>query len=166
MNSDGAQPLHTQPPSKLACFIGTYVSICTSNNSNYEGFVDAIDPYTGSIILSTLICGVPETKIVVGFSIRDITIKDPPPDRVHRVFISNEKSLDQTDIQSIKSKTHSWLLRNLLPVKEVDDKLHVHDGHVIISPPYKPENCTSSNSIVLGRIQHLLQNMPSDSMET
>lgn len=47
MNSYGAQPLNAQPPSKLASLIGKYVSINTNGHSNYEGFIDAIDPITG-----------------------------------------------------------------------------------------------------------------------
>lgn len=48
------------------------------------------------------------------------------------------------------------LLENRFPVKEEGDVLQIEDT-VSIEPPYYPENCACTNSIILSRIQGILR---------
>lgn len=55
-------------------------------------------------------------------------------------------------------KIRLWLLKNQVPVEEEGDTLRVA-GVLTISSPYKPEDCCSSNQIILDRIQKLIQKL-------
>lgn len=52
------------------------------------------------------------------------------------------------------------LQENRFPVVEQNDDLLIEDT-VVIQPPYDPENCVCSNSIILDRIQSLLARIKS-----
>lgn len=103
--------------------------------------------------------------IVNGQLVTNIVLKEAPSEFIHKSLCC-EKIKETVDLQSAKTHLYKWLRRNMLPVEDIDDVLYVHNGHVIITPPYKSENCISSNSIILGRIQHLVQNIPKEPIGT
>lgn len=95
----------------------------------------------------------------MGHTISAIEISQPPEGWRERI----NPEISQGSLECTKEKKHAiqnWLSKNLLPVVDVDGVLLVHSGQLSITPPYGPEDCISNNSIILGRIQHLLSNMP------
>lgn len=112
-------------------------------------------------MLCTRYLNVQKLIIANGHLITNIVVKEAPLEYRHESLCCEEIK-ETVNLQSAKSHLYKWLIRNMLPVEDIDDVLYVHNGHVIISPPYKAENCVSSNSIILGRIQHLVQNMPKE----
>lgn len=75
-------------------------------------------------------------------------------------FLKSSISIVSTENQ--KNKVKNWLERNMVPVSEnknilVLDNLEIH-------PPYGPEQCYSTNAIVMSRVQDLLRKMPIQSI--
>lgn len=95
----------------------------------------------------------------MGHTISTIQINQPPEVWKKRIVPEiTQESLEYTNEK--KQAIQKWLAKNLLPVVDVDGILQVHSGQLSITPPYGPEDCVSNNSIILGRIQHLLSNLP------
>lgn len=63
--------------------------------------------------------------------------------------------LSQATVTKRKDIVMQLLLDNRFPVKEENDILLIEDN-VSIEPPYYPENCMCTNSIILTKIQNIL----------
>lgn len=77
------------------------------------------------------------------------------------------EALSEEELEKRKNVLKSWLLKNRLPVQVAGNNgelLSISDA-LFIEPPYGVENCRSTNEIILGRIQGLIKNMPSDQEE-
>ena len=64
--------------------------------------------------------------------------------------------LEPEELRKRMGHVRSWLEKNQVPVEEEGDELRVA-GVLTIRAPYKPEDCFSSNQIILDRIQNLIQ---------
>ena len=99
-------------------------------------------------------------KIIMDRSIKSMEIvQDAPIDEVmpKDIFTQNLNSVSRGHD---KEKVKNWLEKNLIPVIECKDNLII--DNLEIHPPYGPEQCFSSNSIVLSRIQNLLKQMTAE----
>lgn len=67
--------------------------------------------------------------------------------------------IDQIDssLKYQQNQVKNWLKKNLIPVVVNGDILQIEN--LEIHPPYGPNQCFSSNPIVLSRIQNLLMLM-------
>lgn len=63
--------------------------------------------------------------------------------------------LSQEMVTKRKGIVLQLLLDNRFPVKEENDILMIEDT-LSIEPPYYPENCICTNSIILTKIQNIL----------
>lgn len=73
------------------------------------------------------------------------------PPRTHR--------LDLEELRRRRGGVRRWLEKNRFPVMEEGDELRVA-GVLTITAPYRPEDCSSPNQIILDRIQKLIQIQP------
>lgn len=71
------------------------------------------------------------------------------------------RSLSPEKLRWKRSNIRIWLLKNQVPVEEEGDDLRVA-GVLTIAAPYRPQDCCSSNQIILDRIQKLIQNLETD----
>ncbi|KAA8578111.1 hypothetical protein FQN60_008551, partial [Etheostoma spectabile] len=58
-----------------------------------------------------------------------------------------------------RASVRRWLEQNRVPVQEDGEDLLVA-GALTITAPYGPEDCCSSNQIILDRVQRLIQSQP------
>lgn len=92
-------------------------------------------------------------KIIFNHAIKNIEVISKTERFVPELFLPAK--LSQTIITKRKNIVMQLLLNNRFPVKEENDILLIEDS-VSIEPPYYPENCTCTNSIILTRIQNIL----------
>ena len=71
------------------------------------------------------------------------------------LFEPTDKKISESSLVQRKKAVINLLVENRFPVKEIDDILEI-EGVVSIQPPYAPENCISTNPIVLTRIHTVL----------
>lgn len=94
-------------------------------------------------------------KIIFSHAIKNIEVTMEAKIFVPELFVSSSTKLSQTMVTKRKNIVMQLLLDNRFPVKEEDGILLIEDT-VSIEPPYYPENCTCTNSIILNKIQNIL----------
>lgn len=103
-------------------------------------------------------------SVVMGHAVKDVEVlQDPDSETTERLqsFFLPLKTpvLDPEELRLRRTRVRQWLEKNRLPVDEDRDELRVA-GVLTIMAPYRPEDCCSSNQIILDRIQKLLQVHP------
>uniref|UniRef100_A0A8C8DHR1 AD domain-containing protein n=1 Tax=Oryzias sinensis TaxID=183150 RepID=A0A8C8DHR1_9TELE len=68
-------------------------------------------------------------------------------------------SLDAKQTRRKRVAVCSWLRKNRVPVEEVEEEVRVA-GVLTITAPYRSEDCSSSNQVILDRVQRLLRPRP------
>ena len=85
----------------------------------------------------------------------------------HIIIIFIQVDLDESALVKRRDAVCRWFGVNRIIVSKSGNALSVANGILSIEPPYLPENCCSSNEIILSRIRNLLNSMPeSDNMDT
>jgi len=77
---------------------------------------------------------------------------------VPELFTLSSAKLSQVIITKRKNAAMQLLLDNRFPVKEENDILLIEDT-ISIEPPYYPENCRCTNSIILNKLQNILMHV-------
>lgn len=100
-------------------------------------------------------------RVLMGHAVKDVEVLQEPDsetaDRLRSFFCPlTTPILDPEELRRRRARVHQWLEKNRLPVDEDRDKLRVA-GVLTIAAPYRPEDCCSSNQIILDRIQKLIQ---------
>ena len=72
------------------------------------------------------------------------------------------EKLSVEELRRRKQSVRAWLERNRVPVEEVTGEQEVLKVANVLTvvPPYRTEDCSSSNEIILARIQNLMDNNP------
>lgn len=81
-------------------------------------------------------------------------------EKLMHLFMSGDcKAYSPEDLEKRKNSLKKWLEKNHIPITEQRDsqKTLCVAGVLTIDPPYGPENCNSSNEIILSRVQDLIQ---------
>lgn len=81
-------------------------------------------------------------------------------EKLMHLFISGDcQGHSPEDLEKRKNSLKKWLEKNHIPVTEQGDSPRTLcvAGVLTIDPPYDPENCSSSNEIILSRVQDLIQ---------
>lgn len=94
-------------------------------------------------------------KIISGHSIKNIEITSEGEKILPELFLPSYTKISQATITERKNIIKHLLLKNRFPITEEGDILKIEDT-VTIEPPYYPENCICTNSIILNRIQNIL----------
>ncbi|KAL7987254.1 hypothetical protein Chor_006173 [Crotalus horridus] len=70
------------------------------------------------------------------------------------------QTYNQEELDRKKNSLKNWLEKNHIPVIEQGESQPTLcvAGVLTIDPPYGPEDCNSSNEIILCRVQGLIQN--------
>lgn len=92
-------------------------------------------------------------KIIFNHAIKNIEVISETEKILPELFLPAK--LSQAMVTKRKSIVMQLLLDNRFPVKEENDVLLIEDT-ISIEPPYYPENCICTNSIILTRIQNIL----------
>ncbi|XP_012529772.1 gem-associated protein 6 [Monomorium pharaonis] len=146
--------VYKNDPILFNSYIGKMVKITMKDESVYYGIVYTVDPISESIVLlqsKTLMQY--RLKIIFNHSIKNVQVTSEAKTFVPELFSCVK--LSEAMLTKRKDVVMQLLLENRFPVKEEDGILFIEDT-VSIEPPYYPENCTCTNSIILNKVQNIL----------
>ncbi|XP_053567903.1 gem-associated protein 6 [Bombina bombina] len=153
-------------PLEWQTFINKQVKVLADERNEYQGWVITVDPVSASIVLvnfqedlKTLV------QVIMGHAVQQIEVlkeaDDTTSDKLARVFGPRDDtdSYSKEDLETKKLNLKTWLEKNNIPVtaKDESERTLCVAGVLTIEPPYGPDNCCSTNEIILSRIQGLLQ---------
>ncbi len=114
----------------------------------------------------------------MGHAIKSVTILyeveenllEEHKERLDKLFTKStlQREYSSQDLLQRKLELKLWLERNRVPVQESGENgelLSISDA-LFIQPPYEAENCISTNEIILGRVQALINSKPNNSDQT
>lgn len=122
-------------------------------------------PIIGSILLAhPLENGKMSISAVLGHAVQNVEIvteaDNEMKEKLAHLFMPEEQqSYSQEELERKKTSLKDWLETNHIPVKEQGESQTTLcvAGVLTIEPPYRPEDCSSSNEIILSRVQGLIQ---------
>lgn len=169
-------PVFLNDPSQLSKFLYCHVEIKTSSGEKVSGGLLSVDPVSDTAVIlpahpkskvidskdfaSSTIVLVPRVKwdslVVVDDSdeVRDVVKKCLPREKDAGVRLTGE------EMREVQGEVKEWLVRNGLSVEVEGEQLSVHNGTVVIHPPFDSDSCRANNAIVLDRVNQLLKKMP------
>nr|CAD7437870.1 unnamed protein product [Timema bartmani] len=153
-------PLAKPTALNLKNFVQKYVKLVTEDGSKHFGTVYTIDPVSTSVILVQRDSDKMRLLLFPEHNIHslDICTKNSPA-QLQQLFAPSTTAWNEETAQIQLCKLKDWLKANRIPIEEDGNILKLQDV-LEIHPPYKVENCVSSNEVVLGRIQGLITSMP------
>ncbi|XP_072032676.1 gem-associated protein 6-like [Amphiura filiformis] len=166
-------------PTDWRKYVYKEVLVESADKKQHKGWVQTIDPVSKSIVLVGSQCkeNIP-VQVVVGHAIKSITILSEVEEHLledHRLWLDRlftkstlQPEYSSQDLLNRKLELKSWLERNRVPVQVSGDEgelLSISDA-LFIQPPYEAENCISTNEIILGRVQALINSKPGNTDQT
>ncbi|NWS68011.1 GEMI6 protein, partial [Crotophaga sulcirostris] len=146
-------------------YVNKMVKVAAIEKQEYEGWALTVDPVSASIVLATF----QESEevsitVVMGHAIQEVEIlkegDDEMKQRLSCLFAPEEgKAYSPEELEKRKVSLKTWLETNHIPVTEEGEsgRTICVAGVLTIDPPYGPEQCSSSNEIILSRVQGLIQ---------
>ncbi|XP_066234566.1 gem-associated protein 6 isoform X2 [Saccopteryx leptura] len=137
----------------------------TASEKEYKGWVLTTDPVSASIVLVNFLeDGSMHVTGIMGHAVQTVEIVNEEDHRVKEklmhLFTSGDcRTYNPEDLEKKKNSLKKWLEKNYIPVTEQGDSPRTLcvAGVLTIEPPYGPEDCSSSNEIILSRVQDLIQ---------
>ena len=165
-------PIFTTDPAEHVQYVHKQVRVDTKDGQEHIGWVYTVDPVSQCVVLATLTDNgdtIKSLTMLMGHAVKNITVLDADTkkhkEQLDKLFYCDlTNHMAPEEVSTRQQNLRSWLLKNRLPVtiKDSDpDVLNVADV-LKIHPPYGPDNCISTNEIILGRIQGLIKNIPKD----
>ncbi|XP_012217834.1 gem-associated protein 6-like [Linepithema humile] len=156
-DSKFAHKVYKNDPILFTNYVGKEVKIMMKDKSSHSGIVYTVDPVSGSIVL--LQSGKTtqyRLQIIFDHAIQNMKITSEEKINIPELFPSISAKFSPATITTRKNIVMKLLQDNRFPVKEEDNVLQIEDT-LSIEPPYYPENCNCTNSIILTRIQNILR---------
>ncbi|CAH0385979.1 unnamed protein product [Bemisia tabaci] len=153
-------------------FVQKFVQIKTLSDKVYQGTVVTVDPKSDNVVLVSHSDGKPCIDIIMGHSVQSIQICSQASGSSLQWSLgenllkcledSDESAVSVEELSARKQRLKVWLSKNLITVTEEGNLLKLDDV-LVIHPPYGVKQCTSSNQIILGKVQTLVQKLYSQS---
>ncbi|KAM4785834.1 gem-associated protein 6 isoform 1-T4 [Cyanocitta cristata] len=146
-------------------YVNKLVKVAVVEKHEYEGWVLTVDPVSATIVLATFSENEKVSiSFIMGHAVQEVKIlqegDSDMEQRLARILAPEESQVfSPEELEERKNALKTWLESNHVPVSEQGElgrTLSVA-GVLTIDPPYGPEQCSSSNEIVLCRVQGLLQ---------
>ncbi|XP_046432558.1 gem-associated protein 6 [Neodiprion pinetum] len=150
--------VYKNDPITLKSYVNKTVSIKTKDGRSYSGVVYTIDPVSESFILANPSCDKQNLKIIMGHAIDNMEVHTRTETNVLDLFLSSSEDTPESIIMRRKNAVRELLLENRFPVTENGNILNI-EGILSIEPPYDEQHCSSTNEIVLVRIQELISSV-------
>nr|XP_015829744.2 gem-associated protein 6 [Nothobranchius furzeri] len=155
--------LHSGPLLWLQ-YVDKNVKLKVGKHEEHRGWLLTVDPVSASVVLVNFREDGASVRVVMGHAVEDVEVlqeSDPETAERLRLFLlpPTTSSLDPEELSRRRMGVYRWLEKNRVPVEEDGDSLRVA-GALTILAPYRPEDCCSSNQIILDRIQRLIQSQP------
>ncbi|XP_008592700.1 PREDICTED: gem-associated protein 6 [Galeopterus variegatus] len=146
-------------------YIYKEVRVTASEKNEYQGWVLTTDPVSANIVLVNFLeDGSMSVTGIMGHAVQTVETVSEGDHRVREklmhLFMSGDcKAYSLEDLEKRKNSLKKWLEKNHIPITEQGDSQRTLcvAGVLTIDPPYGPENCSSSNEIILSRVQDLIQ---------
>ncbi|XP_013851648.1 gem-associated protein 6 isoform X2 [Sus scrofa] len=152
----------------------------TASEKEYKGWVLTTDPVSAKfffcnyalnllflqsiVLVNFLEDGSMSVTGIMGHGVQTVEIVNEGDHNVREklmhLFMSGDcKAYSPEDLEERKNSLKKWLEKNHIPITEQGDSRRTLcvAGVLTIDPPYGPENCSSSNEIILSRVQDLIQ---------
>ncbi|TKS67941.1 Echinoderm microtubule-associated protein-like 6 [Collichthys lucidus] len=99
-------------------------------------------------------------QVVMGHAVEEVEVlqeaDEETAERLQTSFLPpRTRMMDSEELRRRRGAVRGLLEKNRVPVEEEGEELKVA-GVLIITAPYRPEDCCSSNQIILDRIQKLM----------
>ncbi|XP_064271142.1 gem-associated protein 6 isoform X4 [Passer domesticus] len=146
-------------------YVNKLVKVVAVEKYEYEGWLLTVDPVSATIVLATF----PENEkgslsFIMGHAVQEVEVlqegDSDMKQRLARILAPEEsQAYSAEELEKRKNALKTWLETNHIPVGEQGElgrTLSVA-GVLSIEPPYGPEQCSSTNEIILCRVQGLLQ---------
>ncbi|XP_078052719.1 gem-associated protein 6 [Augochlora pura] len=156
-NLNFSHNIYKNDPILFKSYVGKEVNILNKDDSTVSGIVYTVDPVSESIVLLQG-CQQNHLRLVFGHAIKNIEVCSDIVHELPTLFMNPQACLLQSTLDERKNAVVKMLRENRFPVKEKENILMIEDV-LSIKPPYKPDDCISANSIILGRIQNLLSSV-------
>lgn len=148
--------IYKNDPILFKSYIGKEAKITTDNKSVYTGVVYTVDPVSESIVLlNTEEDDHHNLQIIFGHAVQNVELTTETETQISELFQASIDHFSPSELTKKKNIVKQHLLKNMFPVRDVNDILYIEDS-VSIKPPYNAENCVCTNSIILSRIQDIL----------
>ncbi|KAM9382461.1 gem-associated protein 6 [Phaethornis superciliosus] len=155
----------SKSPLDWKTYVNKMVKVVAVEKHEYEGWVLTVDPVSASIILATYLENEKVSiSVVLGPAVQKVEIlkegDDEMKQRLSSIFAPEEsKAYSPEELEERKNCLKTWLETNHIPVTEQGEsgRTLCVAGVLTIDPPYSPEECSSSNEIILSRVQGLIQ---------
>jgi len=174
---DDKHEIFKRDPAELMQYVNKCVVIKTVDGATHSGHVYTIDPVSFTFVLLTYENEVATTndclprtqhaELVLGHAVQSIDVvgdgKDHTADMDLLFKSADSITLTEEELHRRRERLLSWLAENRFPVTITEsrpDIISVGGDILLIQPPYYPENCLSTNEIILSRIQSLIERMP------
>ncbi|XP_077191650.1 gem-associated protein 6 [Paroedura picta] len=152
-------------PLEWLMYVNKEVEVLDAEKHKYQGWVLTVDPVSANILLAhPLENGKMSFSAVLGHAVQGVEIlteaDDEMKEKLACLFMPEEKQkYSQEELERKKTSLKDWLETNHIPVKEQGESQATLcvAGVLTIDPPYRPEDCSSSNEIILSRVQGLIQ---------
>ncbi|NXT79842.1 GEMI6 protein, partial [Zapornia atra] len=152
-------------PVDWEAYVNKLVKVAGIEKHEYEGWVLTVDPVSASIILATFLENEKVSiSVVLGHAVQEVEILKEGDDEMKRrlsgIFAPEDsKPYSPEELERRKNDLKTWLETNHIPVTEQGEsgRTLCVAGVLTIDPPYGPEDCSSSNEIILSRVQGLIQ---------
>lgn len=137
----------------------------TASDKEYRGWLLTTDPVSANIVLVNFLeDGSMSVTGIMGHAVQTVeTVSEGDHgvrEKLMHLFTSGDsQAYHVEDLENRKNSLKKWLEKNHIPVTEQGDSSRTLcvAGVLTIDPPYGPENCSSSNEIILSRVQDLIQ---------
>uniref|UniRef100_UPI00358FE608 gem-associated protein 6 n=1 Tax=Myxine glutinosa TaxID=7769 RepID=UPI00358FE608 len=156
-------------PSSWQNLLHKELEVLTDEGHVYRGWLYTVDPVSASLVLVRFEgddVALPEVQVVMGHAVKNVKTLDAPLDnaetteleiRLRNLFLPTEpKPQDPAVLKKHRRSLKTWLERHHIPVEEEEESLFVA-GALVLHPPYRPCDCSSTNEIVLQRVQEFIR---------
>ncbi|XP_024124100.1 gem-associated protein 6 [Oryzias melastigma] len=132
-----------------------------TRRQEHRGRLLSVDPVSASLVLVNLVEGGAAVCVVMGHAVEEVELlQEAGGEMTAQLWAlfepSPSSSLDSTQTRRRRAAVCSWLRKNRVPVEEAGEEVRVA-GALTIVAPYRPEDCSSSNQVILDRVQRLLR---------
>lgn len=156
-------------PLQWCRYVNKQVAVKAGKDVQHRGWLLTVDPVSASVVLVNFTKeegekeGAAEVQVVMGHVVEEVEVLQEADQetarRLQTCFLPpSAVAASQQDPEELARRRDSirqWLEKNRVPVQEEGAELRVA-GVLTIAAPYRPSDCSSSNQIILDRIQKLV----------
>ncbi|XP_060610506.2 gem-associated protein 6 [Anolis sagrei] len=146
-------------------YVNKEVVVRAAERHEYKGWVLTVDPVSANILLANVSeNGKTSILAVLGHAVQEVETlaeaDDEMKEKLAYLFMPEKsQTYSHEELDQKKNSLKSWLEKNHIPVEEQGESRSTLcvAGVLTINPPYGPKDCSSSNEIILSRVQQLIE---------